>query len=87
MLTREQETVVAVNEDLQNELGMYKSVMVPPDQKPRSNLIRVGRPPLITLTRSLNVGAVGEPIQKVSLDAHQGLPEAISGDLTLDEIS
>lgn len=95
MLGREQENIVAVNEDLQHELDMYKSVMVPADQKPRTNLTRVGRPPLVNLNRSLSTSALGTSaaiggkmdgsVEKASAQRVHVL-ETIPGDMTLDEI-
>lgn len=46
MMTREQENVLAENGDLQNELGLYKSVRVPMEKRPRTNTTRVTRVPL-----------------------------------------
>jgi hypothetical protein len=43
MLTHEQENIAAHNNDLENELEMYKSVRVPMDDKRRTNITRVGR--------------------------------------------
>ena len=96
MLTREQEAALAANEDLQHELDMYKSVMVPVDQKPRTNMIRVTRPPLVDLVHSLNVdggdGGIGKP--RTAAQVNVGVEkirtpvlETIPGDMTIDEIS
>ncbi|GLB37127.1 hypothetical protein LshimejAT787_0401780 [Lyophyllum shimeji] len=93
MLTREQENALAVNGDLQNELEMYKSVMVPADQKPRTTITRVARPPLVNLTRSLNTNAVPTisitksdgSSEKVTTQRIHAL-EPIQGDMTIEEI-
>jgi hypothetical protein len=92
MLTREQENVVAENGELQHELDMYKSVMVPAEHRPRTNLTRVTRAPFVNLTQSLNTE--GRNVSEVKLqksrvgagkaDAVQVL-ESIAGDMTLDE--
>jgi len=96
MLTREQEAALVANEDLQHELDMYKSVMVPVDQKPRTNMIRVARPPLINLVRSLNVDGGGGGIEKSRTAAQVNVAvekirrpvlETIPGDMTIEEIS
>ena len=94
MLIREQEAALATNEDLQHELDMYKSVMVPVDQKPRTNMIRVARPPLVNLVRSLNVDGGGEGIRNswtvVQADVGEirtPVLETIPGDMTIEEIS
>ncbi|KAF8894901.1 hypothetical protein CPB84DRAFT_1816067 [Gymnopilus junonius] len=55
-LTREQENVVAQNDHLQNELDMYKSVRIPQENKHRTTITRIGRPPLVNLGNSLNAG-------------------------------
>ncbi|KIK03514.1 hypothetical protein K443DRAFT_131343 [Laccaria amethystina LaAM-08-1] len=49
MLTRDQDALAAQNENLQNELDMYKSVTVPFADKPRTNLTRIARVPLVNL--------------------------------------
>jgi hypothetical protein len=96
MLTRERENVVADNEDLQHELGMYKSVMVPIEHRPRTNITRVARVPFVNLTQSLNTGSLntsGVQSQKGHVDTSkmdgvirvQSL-ETVPGDMTLDEI-
>lgn len=85
--------MVAVNGDLQHELDMYKSVMVPVDQKPRTNITRVARPPLINLARTLNTGSiaiVGEKVAVSTTTEKAGVQrvhalETIPGDMTLDE--
>ncbi|KAF9461301.1 hypothetical protein BDZ94DRAFT_1168036 [Collybia nuda] len=88
-LTQEQETVAAENEDLQQELGMYKSVVVPPEVKPRTTITRVARPPLVSLARSVNTeGATSGPNDTVSAEKMRHIREleTIPGDMTLDEI-
>ena len=94
MLIREQEAALATNEDLQHELDMYKSVMVPVDQKPRTNMIRVARPPLVNLVRGLNVDGGGEGIRNsrtvVQTDVGEirtPVLETIPRDMTIEEIS
>ncbi|KAG6917435.1 hypothetical protein DXG01_002521 [Tephrocybe rancida] len=95
MLGREQEAAVAVNDDLQHELDMYKSVMVPADNKPRTAITRIARPPLVNLTRSLNASNAGNPSASVAKSdsspekgsAHRiHVLETIPGDMTIDEI-
>uniref|UniRef100_A0A0W0F068 Uncharacterized protein n=1 Tax=Moniliophthora roreri TaxID=221103 RepID=A0A0W0F068_MONRR len=54
--TRANEAMVEVNQKLKEELGMYKSVMVPQELKPKMNLIRVGRPALADLNGSRATG-------------------------------
>ncbi|KAG6816980.1 hypothetical protein H0H87_001295 [Tephrocybe sp. NHM501043] len=96
MLNREQDAAVAVNEDLQHELDMYKSVMVPADNKPRTAITRVIRPPLLNLTRSLNASSgAGNPLASVTKSGDSfdkgsvqrvHVLESIPGDMTIDEI-
>lgn len=82
VLTREQETVTAENDDLQHELGMYKSVTVPPEMKPRTTITRVGRPPLVSLARSVNTGGAAVHARSVSagsvLQKGQAAAESVS---------
>ncbi|KNZ80489.1 hypothetical protein J132_05609 [Termitomyces sp. J132] len=95
MLGREQEAAIAINDDLQHELDMYKSIMVSADNKPRTTLTRVTRPPLVNLTRSLNVSVGGSlAISASKSDDLSGKGsvqrvhalETIPGDMTIDEI-
>lgn len=98
MLGREQEAAAAINDDLQHELDMYKSVMVPGESKPRTALTRVTRTPLVNLARSLNTtgsgGGGGNPLPSASKsdssrkDSAQRVHvlESIPGDMTIDEI-
>ncbi|KAG5645183.1 hypothetical protein DXG03_006701 [Asterophora parasitica] len=96
MLGREQEAAMAVNDDLQHELEMYKSVMVPADNKPRTAITRVSRPALVNLTRSLNTNSLASSAASGGKKEHGsaenvGVPrihvmESIPGDMTIDEI-
>ncbi|KIM45040.1 hypothetical protein M413DRAFT_24307 [Hebeloma cylindrosporum] len=79
-LGREQETAWAQNNDLQNELDMYKSVRVPLDCKPKTNLTRIGRPPLVNLTQSLNLSTHNAPLGKLK-------PSFLLNDTPLDVIN
>ncbi|KAF5370770.1 hypothetical protein D9758_001834 [Tetrapyrgos nigripes] len=49
--TRSLEAVTDLNNELQQELDTYKSVMVPPENKPKTNMTRVTRPPLLNLNQ------------------------------------
>ncbi|KAH7910581.1 hypothetical protein BJ138DRAFT_1180154 [Hygrophoropsis aurantiaca] len=90
--TLERDTVAATNEDLRHELGMYASAIVPIDDKPRTAMTRVARPPLIS--QSLNVPShipSDSLVQKndsktVSVSNPVPSLESIAGDMTLDEI-
>lgn len=90
MLGREQEAAAAVNDDLQHELDMYKSVMVPGENKPRTAMTRVTRLPLVNLARSLNAsGGGGTPVVSAAKsDSAQRVHvlESVPGDMTIDEI-
>lgn len=85
MLTKEHESATALTEDLHNELGMYKSVMVPVEGKPRTNITRIMRPPLINIASSINaepvVGSGKERQAKYTV-----LPDVGAGDMTIDEL-
>lgn len=88
LLTRDRDAVAVNNEDLRQELDMYKSVMVPSGDKPRTNITRIGRPALASqnlnvdattkFTKSFNDG--GE--RKVQMQTLGSIP----GDMTLEEI-
>lgn len=96
ILMQDQENVVAENGDLQHELNMYKSVAVPLDHRPRTNITRVARPPLISLARSLNTEGVNfvddakrSSRKYMNEDGTNQiwLSDTCSGDMTIDEIS
>jgi hypothetical protein len=92
MSTREHEAVIGRNDDLRHELDMYKSVIVPIENKPRTNITRIGRPPLVNLNQSFKVGT-NEPTKffnggnggKARVQRGQIL-NSIPGDMTLEEI-
>lgn len=93
MLTRDRDVVVTNNEDLQQELRMYKSVMVPNENKPRTNITRVARPALAN--QNLNVSAAVNASAAKSVSTSGGTAksmqrtqhlDSIPGDMTLDEI-
>lgn len=83
---RDRDTISAANEDLLHEIMMYKSVAVPGDSKPRTNLTRVTRPPL--MSQSMNVVAATSIPPYVASDAliTATVLEHIAGDMTLDEL-
>jgi hypothetical protein len=82
MATRDHDAVLADNTDLRHELDMYKSVAIHVDNKPRTTITRIARPPLANqcLNISTNVDAV-----KGSTGNAQTL-DTISANMTLDEI-
>ncbi|KAH9485315.1 hypothetical protein JR316_0002223 [Psilocybe cubensis] len=90
MLIREQENVVAQNDELQNEIDMYKSVQVPPEKKTRTNITRVARPPLVNLGNSLNsslpITHISSGSKHLFMSREQPLLEAKEGDMTTDEL-
>ncbi|KAG0707373.1 hypothetical protein DFH29DRAFT_897118 [Suillus ampliporus] len=78
---RDRDAMSAANEDLRHEVMMYKSVVVPEDSKPRTNLTRVTRPPLTS--QSMNVippCVASDALVKATVLEH------IPGDMTLDEL-
>jgi hypothetical protein len=77
--TRTNETMTAQNQDLKNELDMYKSVAVPYEVKPGTRFTRMARPPLVSLNKSFEVRVAETLTSQVS--------DSIPGDMTLDEIS
>ena len=92
MLTRDRDILVTNNEGIQQELKMYKSVMVPNENKPRTNITRVARSALAN--RNLNVSdTVNTSVAKVvststgmAKSTQRTSPDAIPGDMTLDEL-
>jgi hypothetical protein len=79
VVARDKEAVAAGNEELRQELDMYKSVMIPIDCKPRTAITRVERVPLGT--QSLN-GLVGRGAAK----GREIAVEVANGEMTLEEI-
>jgi hypothetical protein len=82
---REQENLAMQNGELEHELHMYKPIRV--DGKPRT---RVGRPPLVNLTHSVNNSCiqVSQAMNdaKMSLKIPQPLYEVGNMDMPSDEI-
>lgn len=91
MLTREQEGIVTENENLQHELNMYQSVMVPVEHRPRTNITRVARVPFVDLTpQSLNTSGVSARkahVNATKTDSMIGeqVLGTMPGDMTLEE--
>ncbi|KAF9071128.1 hypothetical protein BDP27DRAFT_553963 [Rhodocollybia butyracea] len=77
--TRTNETMTAQNQNLQNELDMYKSVAVPHEMKLGTRFTRMAKPPLVSLNKSFEVRIAKTPTSQVL--------DSIPGDMTLDEIS
>jgi hypothetical protein len=79
-----------VNDALQNEIDMYKSVQVPLDSKPRTNITRIGRAPLVNLAASMNasIQPASHPVYgKGSYMSGKPVLEVIKdGDMTTDEL-
>ncbi|KAL0059286.1 hypothetical protein AAF712_013974 [Marasmius tenuissimus] len=75
--TKTHEAVVALNEDLRQELDMYKSVIS--DNRPKTTLTRVARPPLVDLNQS-------QPRERTVTGSELAKSSIIAGDMTLDEI-
>ena len=86
--TRDRDAVATNNEDLQHELAMYKSVMVPSESKPRTNMIRIERPPLANQNLNLlqNGGVNATKSVNGGVDKTHTLDAYIPGEMTLDEI-
>jgi hypothetical protein len=58
--TLHREAVQVGNQELQEELAMYKSVTVPTENKPRTNITRVKRVPCATQNLNVNATRVNE---------------------------
>lgn len=80
-VTREQESLKIHNGELEHELYTYKSVRL--DDKPRTNITRITRPPLVNLTQSLNNNAQHNTRNPSPLCT---VAEVGRTDMTLDEI-
>lgn len=67
MSTRDRDAVLADNDDLRAELGLYKSVAVPHDAKPRTAITRVARTvPAASEQDLLAVSAAATPVSTSS---------------------
>lgn len=86
-LLLEQERTKNHATNLQGELDMYKSVMVPPANKPKTHITRVARVPLSSMTQSLNRSNVllSQPL-RTKPDVHMKGSYDGHGDLTVDEL-
>lgn len=83
-LRLEKERVEAQGGQLQQELQMYTSVMVPAANKPRTNMTRVTRVPLTNMTENLNHSA---PLAKsVAQKVQEDIYASPIADLTIDEL-
>ncbi|KAJ3899053.1 hypothetical protein F5879DRAFT_909158 [Lentinula edodes] len=78
---RTNETVAIQNQDLQNELDMYKSVAVPYELKLGTKFTRMARPPLVNLNKSTphNLEVTRTPASKIH--------SSITSDMDVDELS
>ena len=87
MSTRDRDAVATDNAELRNELGMYKSVMVPSEGKPRTNITRIERAPLanqnLNVMRPTGQRSINRRGEK---DAQVLITDHIPGEMTLDEI-
>ncbi|KAH8119291.1 hypothetical protein DFH11DRAFT_1564156 [Phellopilus nigrolimitatus] len=83
--THENEAALSDLAQLSNELMMYKSIAVPFEGKPRTNMTRIRRVPLGTQT--LNVQPPeGQPEGNYD-DLAQYLPDTTNGNMTVEELS
>ena len=86
MATRDHVAVVVGNEELKHELDMYKSVMIPVESKPRTNITRIERAPLAD--QNVNVHS-GRPKSVNGTDEGNdklARLDTVLGDMTLEEI-
>ena len=59
--TRDRDAVLADNDDLRAELGLYKSVAVPQDVKPRTAITRVARLPAVPAAAPCEPDIISDP--------------------------
>ncbi|KAF7975896.1 hypothetical protein HWV62_8315 [Athelia sp. TMB] len=90
LLARDRDAIAAANEELEHELGMYKSVMVH-GAKPRTHITRVERPAPLA-SQNLNVSSSTGSLGKgngvsVGKASQASTLEPIPGDMTLDELA
>jgi len=83
MSTRDHKAAVADGNNLRHEVSMYKSVLIPVENKPRTNITRIVRPALAT--QSLNIGVPANKYLPV-MDEMQ-CTSITPGEMTLDEIA
>ena len=83
-LQLEKESAEQQGEQFKQELQMYTSVMVPAGNKPRTNMTRLARVPLASVTESLNKSSIAtrRPASRTGKEEVYSSP----GDLTLDEL-
>ena len=84
-LELEREAAEQQGEQFKQELQMYTSVMVPVGSKPRTNMTRLARVPLASVTQSLNKSSVPtrRPASRAGKEAEvYSSPD----DLTVDEL-
>lgn len=88
---RERDAAEEENQELRCELDMYKSVAVPKENKPRTNITRVARMPLSA--QSLNAASLAPSVARSVMKSEVGTKmhtvhetEFRPGDMTLDEI-
>ncbi|KAJ2922324.1 hypothetical protein H1R20_g14760, partial [Candolleomyces eurysporus] len=83
-LRLEKERAEAQGGQLQQELQMYTSIMVPAANKPRTNMTRVTRVPLTNMTENLNHSAL--PAKSVAQKVQEEVYASPIADLTIDEL-
>lgn len=83
-MTREKESVLEDNSDLQYELNMYKSVAIPTESRPRTMVTRVTRMPLTN--QNQNVMSTYLPPMSTKKTTNNAM-EYEEGHMTLEEIS
>lgn len=87
MTTKDRDALVAENDELVRELRLYKSVAVPADSKPRSNLTRVARKPLANSSLNARPRSAGSAHNEGKRLASTPEADYKDGDMTLDELS
>lgn len=78
---------MAENEQLREELAMYKSVATPLEGKPRTNMTRVRRVPLAARSVNKQPTIQEEAPVKGKTSLNTFVQRATQSDMTLDELS
>lgn len=87
--TRANDLAAEANNNLRGELGLYKSVMVPAEQKTRTNITRLTRPPLANQSLNVTLSRSTKDHSGSTMNTSQfNLPDLppIPGDMTLEDI-
>jgi len=84
---RERDTLSAANQDLIHEILKYKSVELPDNIKPRTNLTRVTRPVFTNYSTNAMPAMSTTPCGALEASTKGTILEHIPGDMTLQDLT